>query len=267
MRSEENSLGWYVKNSLEVLLQGVRATSVIRSEETVSKDEFKTSWNNEKLDSWKEKRLHGKFVREIPETTHVEESWSWLRKADLKIQTEGLICVGQEQALTTNYVKYHIDKTVESPLCRLCGEKGESVHHIVCECKKLAQREYKQRHDVAKVVHWKLCEKYHLEKKDKWYEHAPDSVSENDEVKLLWDVNSQCDHVNEARRPDIVVVNKQERKCTIIDIAVPADKRIGEKENEKVEKYQDLKREIARMWNMRTLQVVPIVVGSLRSVT
>ena len=144
VRSEENSLGWYVKNSLEVLLQGVRATSVIRSEETVSKDEFKSSWNNEKLNSWKEKRLHGQFVREIPETTHVEESWSWLPKADLKIQTEALICAGQEQALRTNYVKYHIDKMVESPLCRLCGEKGESVNHIVCECKKLAQREYKQ---------------------------------------------------------------------------------------------------------------------------
>ena len=62
-------------------------------------------------------------------------------------------------------------------------------------------------------------------------------------------------------------MNKQEKKSIIIDIAVPADKRIGEKENEKVEKYQDLKREIARMWNMRTVQVVPIVVGSLGSVT
>ena len=30
---------------------------------------------------------------------------------------------------------------------------------------------------------------------------------------------------------------------------------------------RDLKREIARMWNMRTVQVVPIVVGSLGSVT
>ena len=55
VRSEENSLGWYVKNSLEVLLQGLRATCVIRSEQTVSKDKFKTSWNNEKLNSWKEK--------------------------------------------------------------------------------------------------------------------------------------------------------------------------------------------------------------------
>ena len=56
VRSQENSLGWYVKNSLEALLQGVRITSVIRSEEKVSKDEFKTSWNNEKLNSWKGKK-------------------------------------------------------------------------------------------------------------------------------------------------------------------------------------------------------------------
>ena len=185
----------------------------------------------------------------------------------MEIQTEVMICAGQEQALRINYVKYHIDKTVESPLCKVCGEKGESVNHIVCECKKLALREYKQRHDnVAKAVHWKLCEKYHLEKKDKWYEHALDSVSENDEVKALWDVNIQCDHVIEARRQNIVFLNEQERKCSIIAVAVPADKRIGEKENEKVEKYQDLKREIPRIWNMRTVHVVPIIVGSLGSV-
>ena len=95
----------------------------------------------------------------------------------------------------------------------------------------------------------------------------PDIVSENNEVKLLWDMNIQRDHVIEARTPDIVVVNKQERKCAIVDTAVPGDKRIGEKENEKAEKYQELKREIARMWNMRTVSVIPIVIGSLGKVT
>ena len=53
-------------------------------------------------------------------------------------------------------------------------------------------------------------------------------------------MNIQCDHVIEARKSDIVVVNKQERKCAIVDIAAPGDKRIREKENEKVEKYQEL---------------------------
>ena len=76
-------------------------------------------------------------------------------------------------------------------------------------------------------------------KKDKWYEHAPDSVSENDEVKLLWDVNIQCDHVIEVRRPDIVVVNKQERKCTIIDIAV--QKRIKELVKRRMRKLKSIR--------------------------
>ena len=48
----------------------------------------------------------------------------------------------------------------------------------------------------------------------------------------------------EVRRPDIIVIDKKERKGLIIDIAVPADVRVEKKEREKVEKYQDLKREI-----------------------
>ena len=54
----------------------------------------------------------GHFVREIPETTHVKESWSWFWKTDLKIQTEVLICAGKEQALRTIYVKYYMKKMV-----------------------------------------------------------------------------------------------------------------------------------------------------------
>ena len=29
---------------------------------------------------------------------------------------------------------------------------------------------------------------------------------ENDDVKLLWDINIKCDNVIEARRPDIILV-------------------------------------------------------------
>ena len=47
----------------------------------------------------------------------------------------------------------------------------------------------------------------------------------------------------EARRTDIILIDKKDRKGIIIDIAVPTDVRVGEKETEKVEKYHDLKRE------------------------
>ena len=49
-----------------------------------------------------EKKAAWSIFKRIPEKIHAEKSWSWSRKADLKIQTEALICTGQEQALTTN---------------------------------------------------------------------------------------------------------------------------------------------------------------------
>ena len=80
-----------------------------------------------------------------------------------------------------------------------------------------------------------------------WYEHAPEGAAENEEVKVLWNMDVQCDNVMEARTPDIISIDKKERKGIIINIALPADVRVGEKERKKMEKYHDLKREIGRL--------------------
>ena len=92
-------------------------------------------------------------------------------------------------------------------------------------------------------------------------------MAENEGVKLLWDMNIQSDNGIEARRPDTVIIDKKGQSCIIVDIAVPADGRVHEKEREKVEKYQDLRREIGRLWQLRKVHVVPVVVGALGSVT
>ena len=85
--------------------------------------------------------------------------------------------------------------------------------HLVSECKKSAQKEYTRRRDnVARIINWKLYELHQLEGKEKWYEDVPEGVVENGEVKLLWDMNIQCNNVVEARRPDIIVVSKKENK-------------------------------------------------------
>ena len=173
----------------------------------------------------------------MPEELNKDRTWQWLSKSDLKIGTEVLLCAAQEQAIRTKYVKHHNDKTSEPPLCRLCGEKGESVQHLVSGCEKLAQREYKRRQDnVPRKVHWDLCKKAGLEHTEKWYGHIPEGAVENEEVKVLWHINVQCGNVIEARRPDIILIAKKERKGIIVDFAVPVDVRVGEKERKKVEK-------------------------------
>ena len=156
--------------------------------------------------------MYGKFIREMPENVDREKTCNWLSNADIKIQTEALLCAAQEQAIGTNYIRHHIDKSSDNPLCRICGKRGETVHHIVNECEKLAQKEYKGHHDnVARKVHWELCKKNVLEQKEIWYEHDPDSAVVNEKVNLLRDMTVQCDNTIEARRPGIVLEDKKEK--------------------------------------------------------
>ena len=60
----------------------------------------------------------------------------------------------------------------------------------------------------------------------------------------------------EARRLDLILVDKKEKSCVIIDVAEPSDCRIREKEIEKIEKYQNLKRELKRLWSLKKVEVV-----------
>ena len=92
----------------------------------------------------------------------------------------------------------------------MCGKKGESVKHITSGCEKLAQKEYKRRQDnVAKKVHWVICKKNRLEHSEKCYEHIPEGAVENEEIKVLWDIDIQCDNLTEVRRPELIVIQKE----------------------------------------------------------
>ena len=130
----------------------------------------------------------------------------------------------------------------------MCRKVDESIDHIVSGCSKLAQKECKRKYDnLGKIVYWKLARKYNFEAGNKWYEHKRESVLENENYKILWDFSIQTDHVIEAQRPDLVLVDKKERICKIIDFTVSGDSRIEEKEKYKIEKYQVWGRELQKM--------------------
>ena len=68
----------------------------------------------------------------------------------------------------------------------MCKKADESIDLVVSSCNKLAQKEYKRRHDnLDKMLHWKLARKYSFEAGDKWYDHEPESVLENENYKIL----------------------------------------------------------------------------------
>ena len=161
---------------------------------------------------WKEKQLDGRFKRLIKNISH-DKTWTCIRKGDFKRETESLLTAAQNNVIRTNHIKARIDKTQQNSKCRLCGDRDQTIDHIINECSKLAQNEYKARHDwVGKVIHWEMCKKFKFENANKWYMHNPEPVLENDTHKLLWDFDIQTDHLISTRRPDLIIINKKKKK-------------------------------------------------------
>ena len=219
-------------------------------------------------EEYERKALHGQFQK-ATEKVKGNKSWDWLKKGYLKKETESTFIAAQDQAICTRNMRKTVYGENVDSTCRVCGSADESVAHIVAECQKLAQKEYKQvRYDnVAKVIHWKLCEKWGFKKSDQWYTHKPEKVLESEEWKILWDFPIQTNKTLKHNRPDTTVIEKKTKKFLLIDSACPFDTRIEKKEEEKCNNYCDLKYEIARMWRMKDVEVIPVVIGALVTVT
>ena len=87
----------------------------------------------------------------------------------------------------------------------------------------MVQSEYKGKHDnVVTAVHWGLAKEHGLEHSEQWFQQRAEKVGENDKIQCL-----HC--VIEARRPDIMVLNRDTKECLIVDIAVPGGTRINTK--------------------------------------
>jgi hypothetical protein len=65
----------------------------------------------------------------------------------------------------------------------------------------------------------------------------------NSNNNVLWNQGIQTDREVLANRPDIIVKNKKDKTCLLIDVAIPSDKNVIQKEAEKKLKYKNLSSE------------------------
>ena len=124
------------------------------------------------------------------------------KKRNLKRETESLLTAAENNVIRTNHIKTIIDKTPHNNKCRLCGDRDETIIHIISECSKLAQKKFK--------TELEMCKKFKFDRTNKWYMHNPASVLDNNTHKLQWDFVIQTDHLISARRPDLIIINKKE---------------------------------------------------------
>ena len=99
--------------------------------------------------------------------------------------------------------------------CRVCYERDEAIEHLVAGCKVLANNEYLSRHNQALMimaVAW--AKEYELVSKDTiWYSARWErgTVMENDKGKLVWDFEFHLRKTTTARRPDLILEDKEKK--------------------------------------------------------
>ena len=93
-----------------------------------------------------------------------------------------------------------------------------------------------------------------------WYTYNAEKVLESDLCKILWDFSIQTGKKLNHNKPDITVIDKVNKTCLIIDPSCSFDSRILVKEEEKLSNYDELKYELAKIWSMKKVTIVPIVI-------
>jgi len=94
----------------------------------------------------------------------------------------------------------------------------------------------------------------------------PKPVYKEGDVTVLWNQAVHTDKEVIANRPDIIIKNKKEKTCTLIDVAILADRNDVQKEAEKKSKYKSLSIEIQRMWNLKCT-IIPVIMEANGIVT
>ena len=228
VRMEEANLRNYLRNSAflpDFLLMGAKNV-LIGEEECLSEEctrgefelhseecfressgaEIKERLLKERGERVLEKKLHGKFFRDVREVAATENMFDWVKCGSVNKSTEGFVFAAQEQALQTNWLKARITGESDDARCRKCKKQDETVAHLVSGCSVLAQSDFKTRHDrMGLRVYWGLCKKYGVNCSEKWYEECPDSVRKSGcgKFEIWWNrpVMLSLIHISEPTRP------------------------------------------------------------------
>ena len=94
-------------------------------------------------------------------------------------------------------------------------------------------------------MHWKILKHYSIKANDKCYEHQPETVTGNEKVTILWDIQVHTHKTIKANKPDIIIRDRARKTCMLI--VIPSDRNLSVKAAEKLFKYKGLEIEITKM--------------------
>ena len=90
----------------------------------------------------------------------------------------------------------------------------------------------------------------------------PDQIYNTNDKEYLWDTPITTAAKIRHSKPELVIWNKTEEICTIIEFSCPADINISKKIAEKTDNYGPLIQNLQIMYPQYRLMFVPIIVSA-----
>jgi hypothetical protein len=116
-------------------------------------------------------------------------------------------------------------------------------------------------HIFAKIIYMNLAVKFNLLKDTQpHYIYKPESCLENDNYKLYFDRTVLTDIHIQHNRPDIIILNKQQKQAYLLDIAVPNSHNITQTYNTKINKYLELSIAMRNLWCLEKISILPLII-------
>jgi hypothetical protein len=83
-----------------------------------------------------------------------------------------------------------------------------------------------------------------------------------DSYKLYFDRTILTDVHIKRNRPDIIILNKQQKQAYLLDIAVPNSHNITQTYNTKINKYLELSVAMRNLWCLEKISILPLVISA-----
>src|SRR5699024_8136098 len=141
--------------------------------------------------------------------------------------------------------------------------------HILSACPVLASTAYVHRHNAAlRVLYYHLRHSYGIDQAPTLPHLGGDieSVVENERSRIYWNFPITTVRHLPANKPDVLLLDKQEKCLFVIEFSAPAENNIKTKEEEKRTKYQELITELRQLYPGHRVKLVVLIIGSLGGV-
>ena len=103
-----------------------RLLQVVTDEKIFDEAVTKLSIRAKRLTRYRNKALDGQFLKGTEEMRD-QDSWDWLKSGQESFRFFLYCTAAQDQEVRTNSIKNRIDKKDLSPICRLYGEREETI--------------------------------------------------------------------------------------------------------------------------------------------